>query len=115
MRVSFRLISKYRAEFSLGNTFYCELISEDKDTVKSQLAIRVIRLLKEHVYTIQIKEVATSDTEIDRRAIEKPNNEPVTTAGVEQSANVGAKLMRLMGWTGGGLGKSESGITEAIE
>ena len=54
-------------------SFYCELISSDKDSVKLQLAIRVIRLLKDHVYTVQIKEVATSDTEIDRNTIQNTN------------------------------------------
>ena len=30
------------------------------------------------------------------------------------SDNVGNKMMKMMGWTGGGLGKKQQGITEPV-
>lgn len=32
----------------------------------------------------------------------------------KESNCIGKKMMRMMGWTGGGLGKSEQGVVEAI-
>ena len=49
----------------------------------------------------------------DGSTIDKNLNEQVETSRLDESC-IGNKMMKMMGWKGGGLGKKEQGISEPV-
>ena len=84
-----------------------------KKEARDNCAQAAIDSLERECYTVIVKSQYTSDGS----TVELPTASDLTSsaepAGQELN-NVGHKLLKLMGWTGGGLGKGGQGISEPI-
>jgi len=92
----------------------CSERASSKPEARDAACRRAIEVLSEYCYTVQIKNQFLSDgTEVD--LIDVEDN---TKVGGKKEAlgttNVGHKLLSLMGWSGGGLGRGGEGISEPI-
>ena len=87
-------------------------VGETKQVAKRAAAEQALSYLRQHCWTILIKQTADSG-EVAVKRDEVLGNEAAVNVELPES-NVGSKLMKLMGWSGGGIGKNEQGIKEPI-
>ncbi|TRY78770.1 hypothetical protein TCAL_01744 [Tigriopus californicus] len=72
---------------------------------------QAVDLMAQKCFTIRIRNrFCSNGTAVDLTDVESSSNEK---SGIVKE-NVGHKLLKLMGWSGGGLGKDGSGIAEPI-
>ncbi|CAG5106068.1 Similar to NKRF: NF-kappa-B-repressing factor (Homo sapiens) [Cotesia congregata] len=103
-------ILQCRCEFFINGKKVSEGAGNTKKASKADAAKKGLAILQKYYYTIEIKDdwkVNLTGKQSELKA-DDPNDNSL------QSDGVGAKLMKLMGWAGGGLGKSEQGITEPV-
>ena len=66
-------------------------------------------ICRKHYFQIENKEIKEINLETLKEALDDEENEKESPDN-----SVAAKMMRKMGWTGGGLGKNNNGILEPI-
>ncbi|MCL4124416.1 UNVERIFIED_CONTAM: hypothetical protein GTU68_014668 [Idotea baltica] len=87
---------------------------------RNKAAMNAVTLLLKSCFLIKIMKRASGNETVNLMSTEKQRNEDKEDqASAEDPTklsddNVGAKLLKLMGWGGGALGKSGQGITEPI-
>ena len=92
----------------------CESKGTDKKDARDKAAGRAIQLLRRRCYTVQVKSQYLSDgTKVDLMDVEV-NTSVGGKAEALGAANVGHKLLSMMGWAGGGLGKDGGGRAEPV-
>ncbi|XP_042871381.1 uncharacterized protein LOC122252786 [Penaeus japonicus] len=97
-------------------------VGKAKDTskkgAKESASLKALEELQRRCYTLRIlkqhsSEEEVSVTDVDGR-VSKVNEGGSSIDRPVEDTSVGSKLLKMMGWSGGGLGKEESGITEPI-
>ena len=92
----------------------CESKGTDKKDARDRAAGRAIQLLRSRCYTVQVKSQYLSDgTKVALMDVEV-NTSVGGKAEALGAANVGHKLLSMMGWSGGGLGKAGAGRAEPV-
>ncbi|XP_054723764.1 uncharacterized protein LOC129233826 [Uloborus diversus] len=82
-----------------------------KNEAKKNAAANALSSLKKVVYTIKIRDVQNkNDVVINRHQL---INAEYGSGALTEDTNIGCKMLKSMGWTGGGIGKT-SGIVEPI-
>ncbi|XP_067013527.2 uncharacterized protein [Anabrus simplex] len=85
-------------------------IEHNNKSAKDAACVKALQKLQEHCFTLKIKaKILTDGT-----TIEKEDPAASTENQTIGEENIGNKLLRLMGWSGGGLGKDKQGIEEPV-
>lgn len=94
----------------LNSKRLAEARAPNQKAAKKEASINGLQELKKYYYTIKIKSTADGTATVTTSTMLKS----AATYEILPTDNIGAKLMKLMGWEGGGLGKSEQGIKEPV-
>lgn len=83
---------------------------QNQKLAKKEAASSGLQVLMKYYYTIKVKKAVKKEsvTSNELRGAEGNTSSELT------EDNIGQKLMKLMGWSGGGLGKKEQGIKEPV-
>lgn len=112
------MIPKYECNLSIEDNMVSTGSGLSEKDAAIEASKKAIDLFENICYTIVIKNKYNSgdDSVIDAITLEKKDKDgkTVETNNIEQQTNIGHKLLKMMGWTKGGLGKEGHGIQEPI-
>lgn len=95
---------------TLREDVIADVIAEDRKTAKRDVSGKALQLLKQHCWTIKVKK--TVDSEEPGLTRDEVSGEAAQS--VIPESNIGSKLLKKMGWSGGGVGKYGAGIAEPV-
>ncbi|RZF49208.1 hypothetical protein LSTR_LSTR010938 [Laodelphax striatellus] len=88
-----------------------------KNKTKTACCEYLMWKLQRHYYTLKIASSLTKE-ELSARDADVQKSDVLVGAAKEPEVvpdNIGLKMMKMMGWAGGGLGKNEQGIEKPVE
>ena len=104
--------SRVQCLVSLQGIFMAEVEATQRQEAKHLASTKCMEILRQMCWTIQIKQAADSeDLGLSR---EEVLGDIEKTSEVIPESNIGNKLLKAMGWKGGGVGKKGTGIAEPI-
>lgn len=89
-------------------------INTNKKEARKEAATIALEKLQKRCYTVKVKQDLDKKSDITVTTDEIKSQESIPDDDWKVSNCVGKKLMKMMGWAGGGLGKSEQGIMEPM-
>lgn len=102
---------RHQCDVIVNNQTASSAISFSKNEARETAQSKALQNLSKKCYTLMIKSAYLSDgTTVSMENVDGTSQ----SNNALESDNVGHKLMKMMGWTGGGLGKEGSGISEPI-
>jgi len=108
----------YRCKVKLANNEIHSALGSTKNEARDRATQETLEMLSKKCYTILVKNkyLSAQGATIDANDLTEGNQNNTTTTNKSQlpESNIGHRLLQMMGWTGGGLGKGGSGISEPI-
>ncbi|BES94020.1 Protein of unknown function (DUF3469) [Nesidiocoris tenuis] len=105
-------------KITLGGMFLSSAQGTNRKVAKEAACRLAIDHLKETSFTIVVKTAFVRDgAEVDRELNLPSEAQAQAAASVDKSlldTNIGSRLLKMMGWSGGGLGKDSQGIEEPV-
>ncbi|KAJ9599480.1 hypothetical protein L9F63_010050, partial [Diploptera punctata] len=124
---------RYICKIFLNRTFLAEGIGDTKKAASGMASESGLEMLKRMYYTVKVKIRTFSDGPIEKKfdtddssssAMQPMSDQPpIVQPPIVQSTsvntpqddnNIGSRLLRLMGWSGGGLNKNAQGFAEPV-
>ncbi|XP_018355053.1 PREDICTED: uncharacterized protein LOC108756014 isoform X2 [Trachymyrmex septentrionalis] len=84
----------------------------NKKVARQKAAIIALEKLQKHCYTVKVKGDIRSKITVTTEELKSQESQSEDDWKVSNC--IGKNMMKMMGWTGGGLGKSEQGIVEPM-
>ncbi|KAL1131320.1 hypothetical protein AAG570_010938 [Ranatra chinensis] len=101
----------------LGGLFLASATAHSEKLAREAACRTAIERLKETSFTVQIKVPFVGGTSCIDRTFASSETGTDYRADLDvpiEEHNIGRKIMKLMGWTGGGLGKNQQGLEEPV-
>ncbi|XP_055898302.1 uncharacterized protein LOC106050132 isoform X2 [Biomphalaria glabrata] len=103
----------FRCILKIEGKVLADMKGVTKPDAKNEAAAEGLKRLRQMCWTIKIKKVIDSDFTVTKEEILSHINEQSNVI-YNDNTNIGNKMLRKMGWSGGGVGKDRSGISEPI-
>ena len=94
-----------------------DCVDESKIMARNRAATEAMQELKKNCWTVKVKQLADSDESRltkDELGMDDGNSSAASVTKAIPESNIGSKLLKMMGWSGGGVGKSGQGIAEPV-
>ncbi|CAG5127141.1 unnamed protein product [Candidula unifasciata] len=88
-----------------------DVLDSSKPTSKIAASAQCLQFLRSHCWVLKTKQAVDSTTSISKEEIQK---EIQLKSNQISSDNIGSKMLQKMGWSGGGVGKEGTGISEPV-
>ncbi|XP_014291911.1 NF-kappa-B-repressing factor isoform X2 [Halyomorpha halys] len=108
----------YSCKFSMDGMYLATGEGKTQKIAKEAACGIALDRLKETSFTVLVKAPFVEGEKVDRDLQRTSNDTAPQRAHIDTpiaESNIGNKLMKLMGWTGGGLGRDEQGIAEPVK